>query len=132
MTSSSLVEVNPHHLYYEEICCGLNVDGDTSKAGWRVYERITGLNVKPMKKTERSSGSKELWTVCSLFIASIVRKQVNLLGDTAKEGNCMRLTQLLKETGVRFNEFLEHAPFLFSKLGLDQEAVNNLKLLKDH
>jgi len=120
-----------HHAYFEQICCRLNVDDDTSVKGWKVYKDILALKIKPMPKSRDAVGSQQLWTACALFIASVKCKQLTLLGDTAASGNCLRLTQLLKETGVRFSFFLEHVPFVFKKLGMGQEAECNLKILKE-
>eukprot|EP00939_MAST-03C_sp_MAST-3C-sp1_P005209 g5209.t1 len=84
-----------------------------------------------MQKRKDAEGTKKIWTACALFISTVQCKQVTIRGETAREGNCLRLTQLLKETGVRFSEFLEHIPFFFNKLKLGQAAEDNLKILKE-
>ena len=126
-------QLSENQAYYDQICCRLNIDGETSRNGWNVYKRIMALRIKPIQRqgtTSSSLGTRQILTTCALFVASINSKQVNLLGAPA-QGPCLQLTQLLTESNVRFTEFLEYASFVFDMLNLSQENKDNLKVLME-
>ena len=87
--SEDLVRTNPTDDVFMEL---KEYQEETSRNGWKVYERILALRIKPMQRrgtTPSALGTEQILTTCALFVASINNKQMNLLGSLA-QGSCLQ------------------------------------------